>query len=749
MRRTVTLRSNAARQVAVNFMPSRQLPYNTLRIRRSNSEHNALLEESAELPDPEQQADIIVREMEQHQRLMEDNPVSEELRREALRDLPQGLTMKRHVRAKLSASVSLRSKRRPVSMWKRMKYRISFSLKKAHDRLRTLVFSIELWYEAIRTIEGHLGSAVGTYFHFLRCLFAVDVVLCALVVGFVVAPQGVHDRAGYTRGYMYVCNFLYPQGGFQDSLLFYGHYHSGDIAGPLPYNMAFAYFFTMLCSYLLFFAVLCIRTAYSYRRNFISTSDGVPHAVSNKLFSGWDFGIVCRSAAALNSSSIYNEFKELLSEKNKKQDPSSIWIRVFQTLANITITAIVLACIGGLLHRTWLFLTLEKSQHWEIYVSLLVTVTVTVWPLLLNLVVRLEFYRPRTAIYVTLARTWLLDIGVIMVIFFYWAKSGQHCWETSFGQETYRMVMFDALFSLFVLPVVEVLRAFVFKYFPIIGPPEFNIAYNSLTLIYNQSVLWFGMFFSPLLVPAVTLKLLLLFYIKRLTLKTCQPARKVWRAAQTQTVLYMLVTLSLFTTLFVIGSVFIGMPSQQCGPFRSHSRVYEVLSEGVLHLSHHPTAHAAITFLTRPGVIAFSLLFLCVAVYYMRARAEAQRSMVAILRHMLVLQAKDKDFLLGAIDKVSNGEWLYSPKPEGERADSHTWQYSRQVRKPSNSAFHFDVSRLSRGDRPRSHVLDRPTSQYDKSKSQEDGDTDSSFSWQGSSNYLNQKGGEGGEKKWI
>lgn len=95
-------------------------------------------------------------------------------------------------------------------------------------------------------------------------------------------------------------------------------------------------------------------------------------------------------------------------------------------------------------------------------------------------------------------------------------------------------------------------------------------------------------------------------------------------------------------------------------------------------------------------------------------------------------------------------EWMYSPKPEDEEGpNSHTWKYLREVRKPSNAGYHLDASRLghSGGERPHSHAKDtRPGSHYDRSK--EDGDTDSSFSWQGSSNYLNQKGDEG-DKKWI
>lgn len=45
----------------------------------------------------------------------------------------------------------------------------------------------------------------------------------------------------------------------QDSLMFYGHYHNGWIAPGRRYNMAFAYFFTALCTFLAFFALLCYK----------------------------------------------------------------------------------------------------------------------------------------------------------------------------------------------------------------------------------------------------------------------------------------------------------------------------------------------------------------------------------------------------------------------------------------------------------------------------------------------------------
>nr|XP_034830467.1 uncharacterized protein LOC117987551 [Maniola hyperantus] len=1128
-RRACTLRGSVARQVAVNFMPSRQVAHNTLRLRRATSEHSALLDAACDAPDA---ADMIVREMEQHRLLMEDNPLAEELRREALRDLPRGLTMKRTVRAKLSASVSLRSKRRPISRLKRLKYRISFAWKRVSD-LRDLVFSVELWYEAIRNIEGHLGSAVGSYFRLLRWLFALNLLLSAALLAFVVVPQALHAAPGdasagarpsvldfisgkgglehsllffgsyhdaeiarhympgayfytmlclhlmcfvgglehsllffgsyhdaeiarhympgayfYTmlclhlmcfvgglehsllffgsyhdaeiaRHYMpgayfytmlclhLMCfvgglehsllffgsyhdaeiarHYMPGRGGLEHSLLFFGSYHDAEIAAPgARYYMPFAYFYTMLCLYLMCFVVLCYRTAASYRRNFIEPAGGLAAPLAAKLFCGWDFGIASPRGAARAAHALFLEFKELLNEQNKQKLATSLWERAWRRATNALVTALVLAATAGVQFALWRLLA---AGHSEVSISLAVAAAAGASPVLLSFIVK--FWKPfstkvifllphlcrytdrqvgptdksvrqtsrsdrqvgpagpgrsdgagysgcgqerwcgllgvragamvratrgagrsdgagysgcgqerwcgllgvragamvratrgagrsdgagysgcgqerwcgllgvragamvratrgagrsdgagysgcgqehlgRRALtarsvqvgvllgahgllrdagahvaaahrhaahaaaalgalrgrgerlphcnvehfYVTWllhigtllmllvywARsaderlphcnvehfyvTWLLHIGTLLMLLVYWARSADECWETRVGQEGYRLVLLDALLSLLLLPAAEVARGMLFKCNVLRSAPAFDIAYSSLTLIYNQAVLWLAVLFAPLLAPAVTLKLLLLFYVKRETaLRTCHVGKKVWRAAQTQTVLYMLVTLSLFATLFALGSLFLRSSSRTCGPFRQYEHVFAIVSEGLLQLSRHDTLRAVLHFVVRPGPIAFVLLALCVCVYIVRARGAAQRCTARLLRQMRRLQAKDKDFLLAAIEKVSNGEWLYRRKAEAREAqaeaeDSHTWRYLREVRRPSNAAFHFDASRLAHAaDRPKSLAQERPSSR----RPPDDGDTDSSFSWQGSASVLDRE----------
>jgi hypothetical protein len=48
-----------------------------------------------------------------------------------------------------------------------------------------------------------------------------------------------------------------------------------------------------------------------------------------------------------------------------------------------------------------------------------------------------------------------------------------------------------------------------------IGVPEFDIARNTLNIIYNQTLLFVGFYFSPLLAFIVILKMFITFYVKK------------------------------------------------------------------------------------------------------------------------------------------------------------------------------------------------------------------------------------------
>lgn len=47
-----------------------------------------------------------------------------------------------------------------------------------------------------------------------------------------------------------------------------------------------------------------------------------------------------------------------------------------------------------------------------------------------------------------------------------------------------------------------------------VGLPEFDISRGSLGLIFNQTLLWVGLLFSPPLVVMITIKMMFTFYLK-------------------------------------------------------------------------------------------------------------------------------------------------------------------------------------------------------------------------------------------
>jgi hypothetical protein len=54
-----------------------------------------------------------------------------------------------------------------------------------------------------------------------------------------------------------------------------------------------------------------------------------------------------------------------------------------------------------------------------------------------------------------------------------------------------------------------------------IGVPEFDIARNTLNIIYNQTLFFVGLYFSPLLALIVILKMFITFYVKKVRSRPC------------------------------------------------------------------------------------------------------------------------------------------------------------------------------------------------------------------------------------
>lgn len=91
--------------------------------------------------------------------------------------------------------------------------------------------------------------------------------------------------------------------------------------------------------------------------------------------------------------------------------------------------------------------------------------------------------------------------------------------------------------------------------------------------------------------------------------------------------------------------------------------------EGILKLKEGHVFWKIFTSFTKPAIVGGILLTMGVIVYYLRAKAHGQIAKVKLLKEMLYLEAKDKEFLLGNISRLAQGKCLSFNVHEEEEED--------------------------------------------------------------------------------
>ncbi|KAG8296208.1 Transmembrane channel-like protein 5 [Homalodisca vitripennis] len=231
------------------------------------------------------------------------------------------------------------------------------------------------------------------------------------------------------------------------------------------------------------------------------------------------------------------------------------------------------------------------------------------------------------------------------------------CWETSLGQEVYRLIMTDLLLAVLGMTLAETVRSQLKKkVWPSLTAPGFDISRNTLNLIHNQTLFWVGFFFSPLLPLVMVVKMFLTFYIKKFgVLNNCEPSARSWRATQTETLFLVFTFVALLGVLVTYGYIITRVNTSDCGPFQGSTYMYEKILEDAFQVEEGNEFWHFLMFLTKPGVVAGVLLTMCAGVYYLRAQSSAQMKMVEILREMLHAEARDKEYLLEKLSFFTGG----------------------------------------------------------------------------------------------
>ncbi|KAJ7386964.1 Transmembrane channel-like [Desmophyllum pertusum] len=227
------------------------------------------------------------------------------------------------------------------------------------------------------------------------------------------------------------------------------------------------------------------------------------------------------------------------------------------------------------------------------------------------------------------------------------------CWENVIGAEMYKLIWTDFFVTLLVIIAVQTPQRYFADHVSLgcdlgkkVGRPAFFLPNNVLELVYGQSLIWIGTWYSPFLPLMAIVKLPLTFYAKKATVVyNCRAQEKAYRAGRSN---YFFMILLLGTFLLCLAAVAYGItqirPSELYGPFRELNEVYDIIPWTVSVL---PSGlRDTFQILSSPVFLVVLGVVVCLGLYFFYAIAKVYRRMINGLREELSMESRDKKYLL-------------------------------------------------------------------------------------------------------
>ncbi|NXU77140.1 TMC7 protein, partial [Oreotrochilus melanogaster] len=502
-------------------------------------------------------------------------------------------------------------------------------------------------------------------------------------------PSG---NKGLVYFYTYLKDLLSGTGFLEVTSLFYGYYTIDAVwISIMSYNLPLGYLLATF-AYLGFSLIWIIkRSVEGFKQNLVHSEDQF-QSYCNKVFAGWDFCITDPNAARLKQRSLQYELQTDLEEERLRRKiadrttKDKLRIYSLRILINIIAIAVLSGCFYSI-YRATVFSqensnvsirrnirTTSTNLLVQYLPSMVITLANFVAPQIFSLLIRFEDYSPAFEIRLTLMRcvfVRLANIGVLL--FSLWGQISYcdsdkckacgynyelyPCWESDVGQEMYKLMIFDLIMILATTLFVEFPRKLLVTHCsckPVqwCGLQEFRISDNVLEIIYGQTICWIGTFFSPLLPAIATIKYFIIFYIKKISLiHTCKPAARPIRASSSNFFFLVVLLIGLVLAFIPVGISIALIPSSKaCGPFRSFNTSWAVVPDTILGF---PTVLQQV--LHGIASEAFAVPFfmvICLIMFYCIALAGAHKRVVEQLREQLVLESRDKMFLIRKITEA-------------------------------------------------------------------------------------------------
>ncbi|XP_070832027.1 transmembrane channel-like protein 7 [Chaetodon trifascialis] len=609
---------------------------------------------------------------------------------------------------------------RELSSWSQLRRSTRRYLRRLRDDGQEWLSSLKLWRGDIHLIEGMFGTGILSYFSFLRFLVMLNLIIFLLMFSFVMLPIIVAPSASgnvtYKQNDGGVCS-VYPSsarrglvifhehitdllsgGGFlEQTYLFYGYYKVDKIHFPkVTYNVPLAYLLVTVAYLFLSLIWIVKRSATGFKRNLVQDEDRF-QSFCNKIFAGWDFCITNENASKLKRSSLLYELRTDLEEERIKQKiadrtrKEKCRIYLIRFLLNLFVIGVLAGCFYSIYVATVFSQEAQMNNIKENFIvdliyeylpSIVITLANFITPLLFSIIINYEDYSPAFEIRFTLMRCVFMRLTSIGVLLFsLWSQITKckeepcicgynhllySCWETRVGQEMYKLTIFDFIIIVAVTIFVEFPRKLIVKHCDCglakwWGQQEFAIPQNVLEIVYGQTICWIGTFYSPMLPAICTIKYFFIFYIKKVSLvNNCRPATRPFRASSSNFFFLVVLLIGLaLACLPVTVSVAQINSSQACGPFVNYNTSWEVLPTTVSQL---PSQVQTLLYALSSEAFAVSFFVVtCLAMFYVIALAGAHKRVINQLREQLVMEGRDKRFLIQKLCQAQKLSAVKSP----------------------------------------------------------------------------------------
>lgn len=480
---------------------------------------------------------------------------------------------------------------------------------------------------------------------------------------------------------------LFSGTGFMEvSYMFYGYYKFGVYEG-LSYSLPLAYLLTMIFYFLFCLCWIVQRTMNGFNQESMLESNDHSRQ-SAQIFTLWDFCIKETSMAELKQLCIMNELKTDLAEQmyKKRRVERTARERAFLYLIRFLLNLFIILVLTGAFYV--IYKATKLSQHFqreernikslafvtEFFMEYLPPIILTtnniLLPYLFWIIIRYEEYSPSTEINLILIRcTFLRLTNLTMLVFSLWQQvtcSGgiskedcetcgynihYQCWETRIGQEMYKLFLFDFIADISFpfcveLPKKLLIEHTTFQLPKILQKQQFHIPENVLNIVNGQTVVWIGMFYSPLLPILNTIKYIIIFYVKKHSLYYyCRPAKRLFRASSSKTFFQLTLLFGLALALIpLVINVFKVQPSRACGPFRYYESAWGIIPELVGGLPQQ--TQNVLNYVKSEVFLSILIMVLCMVLTTFVALVRANRRTITRLKRHLALAGKDKKYLV-------------------------------------------------------------------------------------------------------